>query len=201
MDPITQLKELFSAFPGIGKRQAERFVYFLLRQDNAFATQLTNTIQELHKAVAMCESCQRFFTTTEALKTCKICRNPARDASLLLVVAHDVDLENIEKSGTYTGLYFVLGGTVPVLDKTPEEKIRIAKLKAYIKKQKPKEIILALSTNPEGEHTREYVSKQLAKLQKELSFTLTTLGRGLSTGAELEYSDPETLKAALAGRS
>lgn len=199
MNPIEILTEHFMKFPGIGKRQAERFVYFLLRADQNTREQMAAAITDLTKTVHTCERCQRFFTT-EKDKLCSVCSEPSRDKQLLLVVAHDADLQNIHQNGNYTGYYFVLGGTVPVLDKEPNARVRIKELKAYIKEYKPSEIILALSTNPEGENTRTYITKELQTLQKENKFKISTLGRGLSTGAELEYSDPETIQNALENR-
>jgi len=202
MNPLDTLKELFTSFPGIGKRQAERFVYHLLRQTKEFRTQLAQTITELDNTVATCDYCKRFFTIKESQHdtACSICSNATRDTALLMVVASDTDFHNIEQSGNYKGLYFILGGTVPVLDKQPAQKIRIAELKKRLQDKRLKELILALSTNPEGENTREYIMRELKTLQKEKNLTITTLGRGLSAGAELEYSDPETLKGALANR-
>jgi len=202
MNPIEKLKEIFVLFPGIGKRQAERFVYFLLRQNAAFKKNLSETVVELEKSVRTCQHCQRFFLHSDSQnKLCKICSDPSRDKKLMLIVAHDADFENIERSGSFKGLYFILGGTVPILEKNPEQKVRMQKLNKIIENQKPKEIVIGLSTDPEGENTREYIERELKKLQKTVGFTVTSLGRGLSTGAELEYSDPDTIKSALTNRS
>jgi len=119
---------------------------------------------------------------------------------LLMIVPRDIDFESVEKSGSYSGHYFVLGGIVPVLDKEPEKKIRISKLETRIKEDKNlKEIILAMNANQDGEHTAEYLKEKLTTYNPQL--TISELGRGLSTGAELEYADPETLKNALLHRT
>lgn len=120
-----------------------------------------------------------------------------------MLVAKDVDLDAIEKSKVYNGYYFVLGSTLSLIEKEPESKIRVKELLAAIEKRAikgTKEIILALSLNAEGEHTREYVEELIAPVVKKHSLKVSTLGRGLSTGTELEYSDTETIRNALIGR-
>jgi recombination protein RecR len=117
-----------------------------------------------------------------------------------MIVAKDVDLDAVEKSRVYDGLYFVLGGSIPLFDQEPEEKIRSKELLQSIEsraKSGLKEIILALSLNAEGEHTRELIESLLSPTVKKLGIDMYTLGRGLSTGTELEYSDSETIKNAL----
>ena len=111
-----------------------------------------------------------------------------------MLVEKDVDLENIEKSGVYNGRYFVLGGTMSLTN--DKNNLRFKELFAKVKEEKYKEIILALSANVEGENTARYIEKILEPLKVKI----THLGRGLSTGAELEYSDSETIKNALEGR-
>jgi recombination protein RecR len=117
-----------------------------------------------------------------------------------MIVAKDVDLDAIEKSRVYDGHYFVLGGSLPLFDKELESKIRSKELLRRIEsgvKTGLKEIILALSLNAEGEHTRESVESLLSPLVNKHGIEIYTLGRGLSTGTELEYSDSETIKNAL----
>ena len=117
---------------------------------------------------------------------------------MLMVVPRDIDFEAVEKSGGYHGLYFVLGGVVPILEKEPEKRIRINDLQKTINKRKShlKEIILAMNANIDGENTAEFLKHHIG-----VSYVVTTLGRGLSTGAELEYADPETLKNAFLHRT
>jgi recombination protein RecR len=121
-----------------------------------------------------------------------------------MVVARDSDFETVEKSGAYRGLYFILGGTVPVLDKEPEKRIRLKRFLERVSGAAFKEIILSLNTTPDGEHTADIVKEVLKGMLKNKSLQstkVTVLGRGLSTGAELEYVDGETIKNALRGRA
>jgi len=187
-------------FPGIGPRQAKRFVYFLLRQSPSFHKELSTLIKELGKEILLCESCLRFFPKTENLNTCTICSDKNRSRSSLMVLEKDVDLDNIERARIYDGLYFVLGGTVPILEKNPEKKIHIVKLLERIKSDKITEIILALGATTDGENTEKYVQEQISDITKEKKIIVSHLGRGLSTGSELEYSDTETIKNALESR-
>lgn len=204
MNSIDKLAELFGKFPGIGPRQARRFVYFILSRNTSYTSELVQAIQDIKKEISQCDECMKFFTQTqlgsEASK-CGICTDDTRDNSMLMVVPRDIDMESVEKSGSYNGYYFVLGGVVPILEKEPEKRVRIQELKKVIsnKKEDLKEIILGMNANIEGENTAEYI-KQQCQGASLTSLIFSTLGRGLSTGAELEYADPETLKNAFQNR-
>jgi recombination protein RecR len=207
MNSFQKLSALFAEFPGIGPRQAKRFAQFILHKNDGYINDLASLIKEVRKSMIMCTECFRFFEKNHAPENlCEICRNPNRDKDLLTVVAKDVDLEHIEKSHSYNGYYFVLGGTVPILDEQPEKRIRIRELLKIVenkvdKVDKLKEIIIAMGANPEGENTAQYVKKALEEVSAKHQIKLSELGRGLSTGSELEYSDADTLKNALKNRS
>lgn len=134
--------------------------------------------------------------------SCTLCSNKERDASLLAVVASDSDLAALERSHTYRGRYFVLGGLLSLAsDKT--DGLRIKELQSSLPgrlKAGLQELILAFPANPEGDSTSIRVREELAAFAKEKGIKLSTLGRGLSTGSELEYADPDTLKSALDNR-
>jgi recombination protein RecR len=205
MDPINKLIELFSEFPGIGPRQAKRFVYYLLRHNSGFLNELSENILSLKKNIGTCSICFQFFQKkTAGQSLCSICSDDNRDQSELMIVSHDVDLEHIEKSGVYKGTYFVLGGIVPILAPKPAERIRERELFTLIKhrteKKLLKEIILAMNVTPEGENTEQYLAKILTPVAMQHSIKISHLGRGISTGTEIEYSDKETLKNALQNR-
>ncbi len=202
MDNTQKLIELFKEFPGIGPRQAKRFVYFLLNRNPAYANDLAKLISEVRGTVHCCDTCFRFFPNSTST-TCSICRDDTRDKKSLMLVSHDVDFENIEKTKFYNGYYFILGGTVPILEKTPEKRIRQKDLLEVLNKKIKaglSEIIIALSYNPEGENTLSYLSQILKPLADKNKIKISTLGRGLSTGTELEYSDSDTIKNALKNR-
>ncbi len=203
MNSIEKLVRLFSEFPGIGPKQARRFVYFLIRKNQAYIDEFKNEISELRSEIQSCNDCRRYFTKNKNGKLiCSICADSSRDNASLLIVSRDIDLENIEKSHSFNGKYFVLGGVVPILDKNPEQRIRLTDLLNYVKKLIPlglQEIILGLDANSEGEYTSNLLKENLAGIISE-NIKISELGRGLSTGSELEYADPETIKNALKNR-
>jgi len=201
MDKARKAAEYFTKLPGIGPRQARRFVYFLLGQDERFLDGFATLLRELKENVRQCASCMRFFEGKDAV--CDICASSSTDHTTMMVLEKDVDLENVRKTGAYGGRYFILGGLLPILEKNPTEKIRIRELVAEVGKQLQgslKEVIIALSANVEGDNTADYVRKTLEPLAEKHALKVTVLGRGLSTGTELEYSDKDTLKNALRNR-
>lgn len=202
MNSIEKLIQIFSQFPGIGPRQARRFVYYLLTRANGTLEALSQNIKDLKDDVVMCADCHRFFEKkNQRSDLCNICADSARDGSVLMLVQRDVDLESVEKGGGFKGLYFVLGGSVPILEKEPEKRIRAGKLKDFVEKKTKvglKEIIIAVNWNPEGENTGDYVEKFLKPIIGKIK--ISRLGKGLSLGTELEYADSDTLKNALRNR-
>lgn len=203
MDIIDKLSEIFKEFPGIGERQAKRFVYFLMSRNPAYSENLSILITELKKEVGQCKECFRFFIIKKNSKDkiCEICANANTDSSTLMIVEKDSDLESVKKSRVYHGKYFILGGLVPIVEKNTKSRVRIEELKERVKKEKNlKEIILAFSLSPQGDHTDSYVRTQLKEVAEKLNIKISSLGKGLSTGTELEYSDNDTLKNALKNR-
>jgi len=201
MDIIDKLSEIFKEFPGIGERQAKRFVYFLMSRSGAYNENLSSLITDLKKEVAQCRECFRFFILkNKQEKLCDICGSANVDSSTLLVVEKDSDLESVKKSRVYNGKYFILGGLVPIVEKNTKSQVRIEELKEKIKKNSLKEIILAFSLSPQGDHTDSYVREQIKDVASKQNIKISSLGKGLSTGTELEYSDNDTLKNALKNR-
>ncbi len=201
MDPIERLSVLFEKFPGIGPRQAQRFVQYLLR-NNATRREIVDALQHLGGSVQQCPACMRFFGTTQSSRNteCGICVNPQRDSQQLCIVAADADLSALERSGTYRGFYFVLGGTISLASEKMTG-LRTRELHDQLAKRTARglsEVILAFPANPEGDATSVRLREDIHAEYPELS--VTALGRGLSTGSELEYADPETIKSALDSR-
>lgn len=146
----------------------------------------------LPEAVARCERCGRY----DAASPCALCRDRRRDATIVCVVAQAPDVEAIEKSGEYRGLYHVLHGLLnPVEGVTPDQ-LNLPSLLHRLTKEPIREVILALNPTVEGETTALYLAKTL----KGRGLRLTKLARGLPLGAELEYADEVTLADALKGR-
>jgi recombination protein RecR len=204
MDTIEKLTEIFKSFPGIGPRQAKRFVYFLLSRNESYLDEFLALAKQLKKEIKLCQECFRYFPKdSHNSNLCNVCRSPNRSNESLMIVSRDVDFENIEKSHSFDGKYFVLGGTVPILDKNPENRIRLKELQKEIEnksKKGLKEIILGLNANPDGEYTGQFITEALSPLINQSKLKISHLGRGLSTGTELEYSDADTIKNALENR-
>jgi|SRR3989344_4154236 len=206
MDAIDKLTEIFKEFPGIGERQARRFVYFLMSRNGNYVENISGLISDLKKGTAQCKECFRFFVLSgKKEKLCDVCADTNSDSSILMVVEKDSDLESVKKSRIYNGKYFILGGLVPIVEKTTKSRVRIEELKEKVSsasggKKLLKEIILAFSISPQGNHTDQYVKEELKKITEPLSIKISSLGKGLSTGTELEYSDNDTLKNALKNR-
>ena len=197
---IKSLIEVFSKFPGVGKRTATRFVFYLLKEKKEIENLIKN-LTDLKEKIKFCKFCLKSFEGEGDL--CEICKSPARDVSKICVVEKEQDLETIEEARVYDGLYFILGGPINSISKEGLKKLKIKELLERIKEPekfgifgKPKEIILALNPTLQGEAISTYLEKNL----KESAKKITKLAKGLPFGGELEYADPETLKSALEGR-
>lgn len=200
MNPIDKLSVLFEKFPGIGPRQARRFVQYLLVASPALRQDLSEQIRMLGTQTAQCKKCYRWFPALGRSASggtkhiCDICLDEHRDKTTLFVVEKDADIDTVERSN-YKGLYFVLGGIIPLAAEEPQSYVRLRELLARAEAEKPAEIILGLSATTEGDHTKEILQEKLRGLGK-----ISSLGRGLSTGSELEYADPDTIAQALGNR-
>lgn len=204
MNSRERLTNAFKHFPGIGPRQARRFVYFLLSRGNGFATELAKELNQLHDQISRCVVTFQHFQKTDPEQTkSPIARDEDRDWSRLLIVETDMDLEAIESTGAYNGMYFVLGTHGSLTVDNLAERAHLEELRKVIDTyyENLQEVIIATSVTPEGERLRKVVARSLEDKAAEDDFTVSTLGRGLSTGTELEYIDENTFKHALKGRS
>src|ERR1700722_18037054 len=180
MSPIDRLAALFERFPGLGPRQAQRFVQYLLRSSPALRKGLAEAIEELGGSVRQCTMCFRFHA--DDMNPCSLCSNPLRDHTELAVVATDADLAALERSGTYRGMYFVLGGTISLANEVSNT-LRFKQLLSSIPKragEELKEIIIALPANPEGDATAVRLRDELTPLAAKYDIQISALGRGLS---------------------
>src|SRR3989338_11715417 len=146
MSPIDRLSQLFEKFPGIGPRQARRFVQYLLTASPTVRQDIAEQIKALGTQTAQCKKCYRWFSKGDALKSlaakalplCPICADEHRDKQTLFVVEKDADIDNVERSG-YKGLYFVLGGIIPLASEEPEKHMRLKELISRTEHEKPSE--------------------------------------------------------------
>lgn len=203
MTTLEELIKQFERFPGIGGRQARRFAYHLLGEEPESVAKLSELIRTIQSTVTECASCFRFFTNERGNAHCAVCSDTTRDTTKLAIVERESDLDALERSKTYDGYYFVLGGTVPLLNAEDIKKLRGGALKHTVREKAKhglSEIILAFSVNPDGENTARYVESILKDIVTEYNIKISQLGRGLSTGSELEYADSETIKNSLLNR-
>ena len=206
---FAELKSLFQKFPGIGPRQASRFVYSLVDFSEDERKKMGEMVSGLDKYLRRCESCFRMFpllykdplrqSVSEARGlgeiVCNFCgQNSKRDKSKVIIVEKDSDLLNFEKTRTYEGLYFVLGGLFDPLEEniTPKNRIEIFKKNSG----KFNEVVLALPSTKLGDFTCEYIKKTISSHPARI----TRFARGISSGVELEYMDENTLKHAFLNR-
>lgn len=197
MDHIEELAHALSRLPGIGPRQGKRFVFYLLSAPPQERAKLAELISSLGSDVHQCPECMRFHNGSSAA-ICRYCSDKTREDAELMIVEKDQDLSAIERAGTYKGRYFVLGGVLTLTGKGVIREKELVKAVEKHLKNGLKEIVLALSATSEGEHTADRVRELLAPYRDAVK--ISVLGRGLATGSELEYSDAETLRAALSNR-
>lgn len=183
----------FKKLPGIGEKTALRLVLHLLKQDIEKVSNFSATMTTLRKEIKECKNC--FNLSDEA--ECAICTNALRDKHLICVVENIRDIIAIESTGSFRGLYHVLGGVISPINGIGPEELRIAELTNRIKTESTKEVIMAISPTIEGDTTIFYISKMLKPLGVEIS----TIARGVSFGGELEYTDEMTLARSISART
>ena len=191
-DPISNLIAALNKLPGIGPRSAERLALHLVQSEKDFVRQLANTLVHAREKIQSCSICSAL---TEK-NPCAICSDDRRDASLICLVERPTDIFSIEKSGSFRGKFHVLGGKISPLNGVEPEDLRIAELERRVAAEPIKEIIIALSTDVEGDATSFYLGKRLAGRGVKIS----RIAHGLPAGSGLEFADEITLSRALEGR-
>ena len=191
---FTELVEALRQLPSVGPRSAERHALFLLQAPPAVSERLASALRAARTEIHSCRHCGFYAQGVDAL--CSICSNPQRDATLWCVVEQASDVIKLEKSNFFRGLYHVLGGRLSPLDHIGPEDLSIAKMEQRLLEAPPKEVVLALAADAEGETTALY----LAPILKKAGAKVSRLAMGLPAGGGLEYADSVTLGYALSGR-
>lgn len=189
---IQKLMDELERLPGIGPKSAQRIVYWILNTDKATALRLSQAIAEVKDAVHFCPLC---FNYAEG-DLCQVCASDKRDRSIICVVSEPRDIPPIERTGSFNGLYHVLGGALSPLEGIGPADLRISELMARLGSSEIEEVILATNPNVEGETTASY----LARLISPLGLKVTRLASGLPVGGDLEYADELTLSRAIESR-
>ena len=199
--PVTNLIDAFGRLPGIGPKSASRLAYFLLRSDEEIALTLAIALQDLKANTLFCRICHNIADSDP----CAICDNHQRDRSIICVVEEPLDVQAIERTGSYQGLYHVLHGAISPVEGIGPDDLKLQELLERLRQgpvgdrdddTQTQELLVATNPNLEGEATAMYI----ARLIKPLGVRVTRLARGLPTGGDLEYADEMTLSHALAGR-
>lgn len=182
----------FCKLPGIGRKTALRMVLHLLKEDSAITTVFAESIQTMRNEIKFCKECNNIADG----EICSICANPSRSKETICIVENFRDLITIENTGQFSGVYHVLGGLLSPLEGVGPDQLHIAQLIERIKINEPKEIIMALSPNIEGDTTVYYISKQI----NNPNMLISGIARGVTFGGELEYTDELTLGKAIVKR-
>ncbi|MBT8367720.1 MAG: recombination mediator RecR [Deltaproteobacteria bacterium] len=189
---IQNLIKNISRLPGIGEKTAERLALHILRGSRQEAEQLAHSILNIKDKVKLCTRC---FALSDG-DMCGLCSDPARDPSFLCVVEQPADMVAVEKSGAFRGMYHILCGALSPMNGIGPDDIRIRELTTRVAEDQVKEVVLATSTNVEGEATASYLAQILAKYQVKV----TRIASGVPMGGDLKYVDQVTLKRALETR-
>ncbi len=189
---LNELIEQLSELPGVGRKTAMRYAFWLMEQNEDYLSTLGDRIAHIKEAVTMCQRCFRSFER----QMCDICTDNTRE-NIICVVESTEDLVQIERTGDYNGRYHVLGGAIDPLKGVNPEDLTLSELTDHVRTIGTAEVILATNPTMQGDTTATYIRQML---EREDGVQVTTLGRGLATGANLEYLDGETVKNALKNR-
>ena len=181
-----------SQLPGIGKRTALRLVLHLLRQPKEQTSILSQALSKMREEVKFCKSCHNISDVA----LCEICSNKLRNDKIICVVEDVRDVMAIESTGSFRGLYHVLGGKISPMDGVGPQDLNIETLVSKVKEGIIEELIFALSSTMEGDTTNFYIFKQI----KDFGIKTSTIARGIAIGDELEYADEVTLGRSLLNR-
>jgi recombination protein RecR len=190
--PVQNLINQLARLPSLGKRSAERIALHLLKHEPAMSQQLADAILQTKSRIHNCSRCGSY---TEA-DPCEICDDARRDQHVICIVEGPNDILTLERAGAHRGVYHALMGRISPLNGIGPEQLRVAALVERVQREKPTEVIIALSADVESDATSYYV----AELLKGLPVTVSRIGMGLSVGSSVELADEVTLSRAMEGR-
>ena len=189
---VQELIDELGRLPGVGPKSAQRIAFHLIRQEHTDVMRLANLLASLSERLTFCEICG---TVSEETR-CRICRDPRRDQSLICVVEESKDINAIERSRAFNGLYHVLGGSLNPVANVGPDSLRISELLQRLADPQIKEVIIATDPDNEGEATATYLTRKLGQLE----ITVSRPATGIQRGGELEYADEVTIGLAISGR-
>ncbi|HXW61355.1 MAG TPA: recombination mediator RecR [Candidatus Acidoferrales bacterium] len=189
---VTRLIDEFKRLPGIGQKTAQRLAFYLLRADRAQALALSDAIREAKDRVRECSICNNITDSDP----CVFCTSTTRNRNIICVVEDATNIQAIEKTRQFSGVYHVLGGALSPLEGIGPDQLKIKSLIERLKSGTVEEIIVATNPTAEGEATSVYLSK----LIKPLGVRVTRIAMGIPVGSDLEYADEVTMLKAMEGR-
>jgi len=189
---IENLIERLTKLPGIGRRSAERIVYWMLAQDAQNVKALADSIQQLKEGLRFCKDCNHLSEQ----ELCLVCADSNRDRKIICIVESPKDLLAIERSGSYRGIYYVLLGNISPSEGRGPDDLNCSKLISRIKDEGISEVVIATDPDAEGEMTALYLGKEL----KNLGVRISRIGLGIPVGSAVEYVDISTLAMSMNSR-
>ena len=189
---VQELIDELSRLPGVGPKSAQRIAFYLLQTDDDQAIKLANVLREVKERVRFCEVCGNVSEEDR----CNICRDTRRNQTMICVVEESKDVQAIERTREYRGLYHVLGGAISPIEGIGPDQLRIKELLTRLSNAQVVEVIIATDPNMEGEATATYIARMLS----HLGINVTRLASGLPVGGDLEYADGVTIAQALFAR-
>ncbi len=190
--PIERLVAALKRLPGGGEKSATRLAFFMLSAPETLVTELAEAIRRVKQEIVLCEHC---FDLTE-VSPCSLCRSDRRDPGVLCVVEEPADRAAIERSGSFGGLYFVLGGALSPIDGVGPEELRMAQLEARVRSGNVRELVLATNPNAEGDATAAYLADRFRPMEIQIS----RIAYGMPMGGDLEYADHVTVGRSIQNR-
>lgn len=195
---LVDLIDSMGVLPGVGQRTAERYAYYLLRQDKSVSRRLVSALEDIHDKIKLCPITFAFIDANQSVSP--LYSDPDRDKSLVAVVEDPFDVIAIESTDGFKGTYHVLGGAISPIDGVGPDKLHIPELLRRLSDDSVKELVLATNPSVEGESTALYIQKQIEDNTDLHDIKITRLARGLPSGVDLAYADQTTLSHALSGR-
>jgi recombination protein RecR len=189
---VQELIDELSRLPGVGPKSAQRIAFHLLQTEDDQAKKLAEVLLEVKERVRFCDTCGNVAEDAE----CNICKDPRRQRNAICVVEESKDVQAIERTREFRGLYHVLGGAISPIEGIGPDNLRIKELMMRLSNPEIQEVIIATDPNLEGEATATYLSRMLVPL----GITISRLASGLPVGGDLEYADEVTLGRAFEGR-
>lgn len=189
--PLEDLTRALARLPGLGRRSASRAALALLREPEKLLDPLSWAMRSARESVVCCSRCGAFTVKNE--NPCSLCTNALRDGSVLCIVEEPADIIPIESSGAFHGRYHVLGGKLSPMHRIGPDSLRFRELGERIVSENIAEVLVAVSTDMEGDATAGYLAEFLSKSNVKV----TRLAFGLPADSGVSYSDPLTLRRAI----